>query len=397
MMAKTSNWVGYRIFSLLVYPFLKKRFQIRREAPWVIGGHRGRIYEDNSASLHQYILRQTQQPIIWITSNPEVYDQLKSQRATVLYRHSVQARSAILQAPVLIYSHGEDDLDEYLLYEKKISGFRVYLNHCLNIIKAGQCYSDYFEKLNPLQKQKFQNSITQFDRFLVSSELEQKFARLSFPHLADKIVLGGGAHLDYFFDPINRTGIQKKILYFPTFRDSGIKTKDSVQEVIRQLVNHSELIDWLHQENKVFEIGCHINTGPITIPEEAKNIFRVIGPTQLKKSLMECEIFISDYSGIQGDYLVLQKPIIHFVYDLADYLKVRRLYSKYEEFAFGPIVRSVTDLIATLKTKQYLKDEYATMAKERFSEYFSINKPEYAKTSFNTIMRELNNRQTTLH
>ena len=386
---KTSYWIGYRAFRLLVYPFLRNRFGVKADAPWVIGGHRGRLYEDNCAALHRYLIRHTEQPVLWLTSNPELIARFQSEGIPVLKRHSLRARIALMQAPVLIHSHGEKDLDEYFLSANRKFGFRVYLNHCLNVIKAGQCYSEAYDGLSATQKQAFQRSITRFDRFLVSSETESKFAKLSFPHLSDKIILGGGAHLDFFFDPANRVEVQKKVFYFPTFRDGGIETQYSVQDMLGKLVHDPDLTDWLKAEGMTFEIGRHINSKALEIPDGAKSIFREVGPDELIKSLMECELFISDYSGIQGDYLALQKPIIHFVYDLEDYLKVRKLYSKYEDFAFGPVVKSVSELVEVLRSKRYQSEEYVLRAQRRFEEYFPVAKPEYAATTYAVILREL--------
>lgn len=388
-MRKTSYWIGYRIFRLLAYPFLRNRFGVKADAPWVIGGHRGRLYEDNCAALHRYLIRHTGQPVLWITSNPGLVSRFRSEGIPVLERNSLRARIALMQAPVLIYSHGERDLDEYFLSANRKFGFRVYLNHSLNILKAGQCYSDRYDGLSPARKRAFQRSLTRFDRFLVSSETERKFAKLSFPHLADKIIPGGGAHLDFYFDPANRVETRKKVFYFPTFRDGGIETEYSLQDMLGKLVHDPGLTGWLKAEGMTFEIGRHINSEALEIPEGAKSVFREVGPDELKKSLMECELFISDYSGIQGDYLALRKPIVHFVYDLEDYLKVRRLYVKYEDFAFGPVVKSVPELVDVLRSKRYRSEEYALKAQRRFKEYFPIAKPEYAATTHAVILREL--------
>ncbi len=392
---KAWYWVGFRAFSLLAYPFLRNRIRVKADAPWVIGGHRGRLYEDNCAALHSYIIRHTGQPVLWLTSDPELFSRLRSEGIPVLKRNGLRARIALMRAPVLIYSHGYKDLDEYFLSADRKFGFKVYLNHSLNILKAGHCYSSHYEGLSPAQKQAFQRTTTRFDLFLASSETELKFLKLSFPHLSDKIILGGGPHLDFYFDPANRVEVRKKIFYFPTFRDGGIKTKYSVQDILEKLVRDPDLTDWLKAEGMTFEIGRHINTKDLEIPEGAKSIFREVGPDELKKSLMECELFISDYSGTQGDYIALQKPIIHFVYDLEDYLKVRKLFQRYEDFAYGPVVKSVSELVEVLRSKRYQSEEYALRAQRRFEEYFPISKPEYSATTYAVILRELESFQKT--
>ena len=43
------------IISYIIYPFKKSEFENRNI--WLIGGHAGDIYDDNSKFLYEYILR----------------------------------------------------------------------------------------------------------------------------------------------------------------------------------------------------------------------------------------------------------------------------------------------------------------------------------------------------
>ena len=96
---------------LLFHPFLKLRK--KKTAPWVIGGHRGRIIADNSRELALEAKRQGI-PILWI-GNSATMAEARSLGFRTAVRQSWQARLAISQAPCLIYSHGEDDLDLFLI------------------------------------------------------------------------------------------------------------------------------------------------------------------------------------------------------------------------------------------------------------------------------------------
>lgn len=40
---------------LFIARFVKKS----QDAPWLIGSHRGRLYADNAAALHEFIVRRT--------------------------------------------------------------------------------------------------------------------------------------------------------------------------------------------------------------------------------------------------------------------------------------------------------------------------------------------------
>lgn len=48
------------------------------ETPWVISGHRGRIYEDNAGALHDYLCSHTSQPVIWVSGSAAVTASLEA-------------------------------------------------------------------------------------------------------------------------------------------------------------------------------------------------------------------------------------------------------------------------------------------------------------------------------
>src|SRR5690606_10153017 len=102
---------------------------------WVIGGHRGRLYADNSSEVER-AARAQKRHIVWIANSP-LAESLRAHGVVALPRHSWAARRAISTAQVLIYSHGEDDLDLLMLLLRGRSALRVYLGHSLSLLKAG--------------------------------------------------------------------------------------------------------------------------------------------------------------------------------------------------------------------------------------------------------------------
>src|SRR5690606_4445787 len=74
--------------------------------------------------------------IIWI-ANPSLLADLRARGVNVLARQSWAARRAISRAPLLIYSHGEDDLDLQLILLRGRRNTCVYLGHSLSPSQAG--------------------------------------------------------------------------------------------------------------------------------------------------------------------------------------------------------------------------------------------------------------------
>ena len=66
--------------------------------------------------------------------------------------------------------------------------------------------------------------------------------------------------------------------------------------------------------------------------------------------LLVSDVLVTDYSGCFLDYLLLDRPVIHFAYDRDQYSdEDRGLYFDLDEIAGGPIVTSVDELMSALE------------------------------------------------
>jgi hypothetical protein len=235
------QYLGFIVFLLFVYPWV--RLFGKTKDIWVIGGHGGRAYGDNSAALHRFITRNGLQEIVWITHCPDVFALLRQKQLPVLKKNSLRARLAILSAPVLIRSHGKGDLDDWLLCAVRPKGLLIHLNHCMNLLKAGQLLFPGVEKLSPKTRKKRERKLMRFDYLLACSDKERENFVRSMPHLKDKIILGGGAHLDLLTEK-KRTP-EKTILYFPTWREANVLGAETVDDQIRKITESPLLLSWL--------------------------------------------------------------------------------------------------------------------------------------------------------
>ncbi len=117
-------------------------------------------------------------------------------------------------------------------------------------------------------------------------------------------------------------GLQNKqiVLYAPTFRDYDINPFLIIKEENVMFLN-----SWLENNNTVFIYRPHYFSGIIKSEylKKASNIITVDskleGDTQ--KLLCACNALITDYSSIFIDFLILQRPILFFPFDLDYYLK----------------------------------------------------------------------------
>lgn len=392
--SKSGQFLKAFIWQLIYFPL---QFILKPQTHWAISGHRGRVFQDNSACLFQYVSKMTDQNIYWITKNSADFENLKSQGLQVLSKNSFRARIVLSQAKVLIYSHGEDDLDSHFLYWNKLPGLRVYLNHCLNLTKTGQMAQKQVEGMSSSRLAKFKRNITRFDYILASSETEREYFKQSFIENDTAYVLGGGAHLDQFFKlkkdsqnkvaslPGKKSHSDKMILYFPTFRDIE-NGKLQLAQILNDLVADVRLTQWLRENSYQFVLCHHINSQGIELDEAVKDVFQIRPPVDIIELMGECEVFISDYSGLIADYLILDKAFVAFPFDLDEYLTHRSFYSDYRGFTYGHEVNTLYALVELIISGEVFEQEQFDLHRKKITEqFFPLNTGGYSKQSFETI------------
>jgi CDP-Glycerol:Poly(glycerophosphate) glycerophosphotransferase len=371
------------IWLLFLHPFWSRGRS--RHAPWVIGGHRGRLYADNAAAVEAEARAQGRE-IFWI-GNAGLLPQLKAQNIRTLKRHSWAARRAISQAPVLIYSHGEDDLDTVLILLRGKTGLRVYLNHSLNLLKAGGVLDPQFLALASWLRAIKRWLITDCDAFLTVSEQESFNFKRSYPMHAKKMHPGGGAHLDAWCDA-REVVPQKRIYWFPTFRETTA-ARQRLHSEIQHLCSSEKLRTWLIENDLEFFVGTHVNTGAnhegsaLVLPLEKPFSWAQLG--KLGEDVRSSEILISDYSGMIFNFLLLDRPVLLFPFDLEDYLKRRALYVGYDELNFACQAKTAADLIELLTSEAWRAPGLNQAARKKRAAWLPSGSEKFASKSVDTI------------
>jgi hypothetical protein len=354
--------------------------------PWVIGGHRGRLRADNAGALHEYLLTRTGQPTIWVASTSELHHELRRRGLAVVRRGSLAARWAILSAPVLVYSHGEDDLDLFAILLRRCLGLRVYVGHCMRYIKASEANSRRFSASRGLARRLRCWRFADFDLALASAPREARNYRLSFPWHADRIRLGGGAHLDEVLAARGQPP-QRTIVWFPTYRETS-QARKRLTQVVREVLADERLREWLAREQFELLVGAHVNTGQTRCAPPTGA--RLLSPGEVPEHMRRCALFVSDYSGTIFDWLALDRPLILFPFDSEDYLRRRKLLLDYDELDCGPVVQTAQDLVETIVSGGWRDLSPWAQQRARWQrELFPTLQPEYAQASYEAIRAAL--------
>lgn len=144
-------------------------------------------------------------------------------------------------------------------------------------------------------------------------------------------------------------GKRKIILYAPTFRGNSLNT--SYFNLNMDLKFMGEVLG----DRYAFVLKLHplIRKNGFT-PAMAKAyegfVFDATHVLTSEEALCAADVLITDYSSIFFEYLLLERPVISYIYDIKKYTSDRGFFYPYEETAPGPYVYTQGELIKKLQT-----------------------------------------------
>jgi CDP-glycerol glycerophosphotransferase len=346
--------------------FLLSFFIRKKEHIWIFGEKQGTLYSGNAKYLFLYILKnQSNIRPIWLTNKYSIQDEVQKANGECYLINSIKAFYFGLYAKVYVFSVGLTDIGNYALKNAKV----INLWHGMPLKNLNNS-SRLQQRLNPKYKMSYQNLVAKltgnitphFDMLISTSESTKVTIEKSFPHT--RIYITGEPKNDIFFQKISRNDILKKydllkyagntiITYLPTHRlgksyrplfidNPEIEKLDDVLILEKSHANDAELAK--HQ----------------IVRKNILNISNMIIDTQ--ELLFITDILITDYSSCYIDYLLTEKPIIFYPYDLDYYQKEIGFYYDYSEVTPGFVVQDEKSLIKAIRD---CKNNYSTDLAER--------------------------------
>ncbi len=151
----------------------------------------------------------------------------------------------------------------------------------------------------------------------------------------------------------------KVVFFMPTFRDiGGGPFEDGAIDIMR-------LSQFCQQNNILFICKFHpcLTVNQVALPP---NIKMMNSKSDAYPLLSLCDVMLTDYSSIYFDYLLLDRPIIFYAYDLEDYVtKNRELLFDFDAMTPGKKVMKEDDLYTAFEDIVINNiDEYADERKK---------------------------------
>ncbi len=331
----------------------------------VVGSWFGKRFADNSKYFYLYLNANKKslgfEKVVWITRSQEIKEELKKHNLQVYSAWSICSIWYHLRAKYHLIDQSPSDINSIFSVRSK----RINLWHGFPLKKIGS-----FMKNNELIRkttiQKLINKLTVrgcwADQFiLATSEFSADILGKAFGVERNRVIISGyPRNYEMIVDrPIKYVPQNEEIIYeiiesyiekgytiigyFPTFRDEretlifGTEDLDEINNFL-DFCEHSKIkfVGKFHFAGKNDKFGkIKDHEAFINLPSEA-DVYTFLG---------QLEILITDYSSIYFDFLLWNKPIIFFPYDLEYYRdEDRGLIFDYQEFTPGPKIYDIGEL-----------------------------------------------------
>ena len=212
---------------------------------------------------------------------------------------------------------------------------------------------------NDVEKKMIEKISDKTDFLFVSSSKIKKYYKEAFLINENKIKDFGIPRTDYYFkNDLNIENIKKKfynkypeakdkkiVLYAPTFRNK--KENNDIFNFF-ELKKFNEYFG----DEYIFTLRLHPKIKKFLNKDiSKKNHFIDLTDFENEEELLLiADVLITDYSSIMIEFLILNKPIIFFTYDLDYYLNEDRgFYFDFKKYAPGIITRDMDQLIESFK------------------------------------------------
>ena len=397
--------IGFLLIIPILYFIPKQKNRI-----CFIGRDKG-LFLDNTKYLYLYLQNlknYNSYDIFFLTEDKNTYKLLKENKIPVLFYPTFESILKMITSKVLIVDNYQwiFNLKYFLLYFcykiqlwhgvgfKKLGRTLVYDKNDLPLgRKLKEFFGLYFEQLLPnydlfISTSEFYSNKVFRPAFRMKTIADLGYPRNDILHSdnknnndsisinTDTKALDSAKHF--------KENDYKIVLYAPTFRDSNSysnnikeKTFDAFIDFCRE--NKIKLISKSHPDyiNKSF-----LNNGNNIHYNNSNDVYPL---------LPFIDLLITDYSSIYMDYLLLNKPIIFYPYDIQEYIKnSRTIQFDYEWITPGPKCYNEQELIETVS--QILvknKDTYKNKREEILEIAFSNKDHNSSKRIWNYIEKKV--------
>ena len=386
-----------------LYTKVKSRFYKRDNNLWIFGEWLGNRCCDNSLYLANYLARfHPDLELVWIAKK-DVDTSLLHPEVHRVEMDTPEAMNILCHAGVAVMNQGDVDFtsEDHFLFDGAVTvnlwhgvpwkhiGTDMYLTAGI-LKKLYGYYSIYLRRTN---------------LYLATNDSFKQILRDKYYAKKDGVILSGYPRNSIFYSTemvadcrekaLKRMQMSKPsfdnkvkiITYMPTFRDN-------TQEVFsfEQLAKDERLCEMLEKHNAIIVQRVHFVTSQRNTAEANNINMRIISLDGItsQELLAASDMLITDYSSCFFDYLMLDRPIVHHLYDYEYYANEDRgLYYHKEEVVCGDISQTADELLAHMESNLLHPEKNATLRAERRQKFMTYESENCCEEIYRAIQKRL--------
>lgn len=355
---------------------------------WALGSTFGRRFADNPKYFYLYLNQYQKKQIraIWISKNRDVIELLEKHSLEAYYLYSLKGFWYALRAGVYLY----DNYSKDICFTLSGGAVKINLWHGTPLKKIQKDNKFDYVRNPRNRKEKLRYWLRRVsdekpsDYVLTTSDYLKPIFTSAFQ--TKRVITCGYPRNDNLIcskiqnvltekemEILSRVRNEKKncqiIMYMPTFRDSEMNFfEDNFTEDLETMLQlqHMVLIIKPHPKSKYYHKYKELEGGNVIVSEPEDDPYPILELT---------DILITDYSSIYFDFLLKDRPIIFWAYDLKEYLRdSREMYFDYTDFTPGIKVNSFYELSKALMCEDLFRDnrrELLNLLTEEPASFFS--------------------------
>lgn len=397
--------------------FLFSSVFVRRNENWIaLSAWDGMIFADNSKYLLEYMLENLEDDyrFYWIY-NSKMPDNLPDDpRLKAIKKNAFSTMITMLRCKYMFCSqHLYNDLCSYNVFRGAVV---TYLHHGLPIKKWGNdAIGASIEKKDTLHR--VYQSIIPYHRhyefFAISSATHGEHfitGLRDYGCSKEKLLPFGTPRNDFlinssdeyrqllkkqYAESVGFDPSKKLVLYLPTYR----RKTGATQTLFRNnLEERNKLFSVLEKHNAILVEKKHfveewMRDELFQDREYEDNYIRVSQDVNAQELLLISDMLISDYSGAFVDYLLVDKPIIHYVYDYEEYRdQDSGLYYDISEFESGSVAWDFIQLINAIDENLNNPEMHKDLRKKRREFFLEYETGRASDQIVNKVVRNAGNK-----
>ena len=336
----------------------------RDDSLWVFMAGQGDRFADNSKYLFLHCDQQPDVRNVWIATNDQLVAELREHGYEAYTRDSFAGRWRLLRAGYWFETHGP------IAPTYTGRSRQIHLTHGNYLKKMLEDHTRDWPWIVHVLVEFF---FERHRRYVVTGSgppLENM--RSMRDASADRILVTGLPRNDALFETFQdeELGLEESalaavrdqaaegpvLLYAPTYRE-GYNDRNGIPLSELEL-GLKRLDEVLQSHDATLYISHHPAT---TFDRDLDGLDRVTvleSGGDLYPFLRECDVLVTDYSGIFYDFLLLDRPMVFFAPDLEAYLEDRDLYFKYGDHVPGTIATTPEAFVGSVRTILEGTDEH---------------------------------------